>query len=68
LAITLQKSLKTLQKKIQLCNATLTKEIAMFEFEKPYKQYEAFLEQVKQAGEFWINSYLSSIKEFFKKI
>jgi len=43
------------------------KEIAMYDFESTYKQYEIFLEQVKQAGEFWVNSYLSSIKELFNK-
>ena len=38
----------------------------MFDFEKPYKQYEELVERIKEVNEFWINSVLSSAKEFFK--
>jgi len=38
----------------------------MFEFEKPFKQYEELVERVKEVNEFWVNSVFSSVKEFFK--
>jgi len=38
----------------------------MFDFEKPYKQYEELLVRIKDVNEFWINSVFYSIKEFFK--
>lgn len=38
----------------------------MFDFEKPYKQYEELVERIKDVNEFWINSVFSSFKEFFK--
>lgn len=36
------------------------------QFEKAYKQYEEFVERVKEVNEFWVNSVFSSVKEFFK--
>jgi len=38
----------------------------MFDFEKPFKQYEELVERVRQVNEFWLQSTLSTIKEFFK--
>jgi len=38
----------------------------MFDFEKPFKQYEELVERIKEVNEFWINSVFSSAKEFFK--
>ena len=38
------------------------------QYEKAYKQYEELVERVKEVNEFWINSVLSSTKEFFKTI
>ena len=38
----------------------------MYNFDKAYKQYEDFVEQVKQINEFWVNSVFSSVREFFK--
>jgi hypothetical protein len=38
----------------------------MIQIEKYVKQYEELAEQVKQVNEFWFNSVLSSVKEFFK--
>jgi|GEM_PF-1396686 hypothetical protein len=38
----------------------------MFDFEKPFKQYEELVERVKEVNEFWLQSTLSTIKEFFK--
>jgi len=42
------------------------KEFYMIQIEKYVKQYEELAEQVKQVNEFWFNSVLSSVKEFFK--
>ena len=42
------------------------KELYMIQIEKYVKQYEELAEQVKQVNEFWFNSVLSSVKEFFK--
>ena len=40
------------------------------DFEKQYKeatkQYEELAERIKEVNEFWINSMVSSAKEFFK--
>ena len=36
------------------------------DFEKQYKNYEQVLERIKQINEFWINSVISSVKEFYK--
>ena len=36
------------------------------QFEKAAKQYEELVERVKEVNEFWVNSILSSYKEFFK--
>lgn len=42
----------------------------MFDFEKQYKdavkKTEEVVEAVKQANEFWINSVISSLKQFTK--
>ena len=38
----------------------------MIEVEKYYKQYEELAKRMKEINEFWINSVLSSTKEFFK--
>ena len=42
-----------------------------FNFEKQYKdsvkKMEEVVEQVKQVNEFWINSVISSLKQFIKK-
>ncbi len=38
----------------------------MFDFEKPFKQYEELVERVKEVNEFWVNSVFSSVREFFK--
>jgi len=38
----------------------------MFEFEKQYKQFEELANRVKEVNEFWVQSTLSTIKEFFK--
>jgi predicted RNase H-like HicB family nuclease len=35
-------------------------------FEKAAKQYEELVERLKEVNEFWINSVLSSTKEFLK--
>ena len=36
------------------------------QYEKAYKQYEELVERIKEVNEFWINSVLTSTKEFFK--
>lgn len=41
-------------------------EKTMFEFEKQYKQFEELANRVKEVNEFWVQSTLSTIKEFFK--
>ena len=38
------------------------------QFEKAAKQFEELTERLKEVNEFWINSVLSSTKEFFKTI
>ena len=38
------------------------------QYEKAYKQYEELVERVKEVNEFWINSVLTSTKEFFKSV
>ena len=38
----------------------------MFDFTKTTKQFEELAERIKEINEFWINSVLSSTKEFFK--
>jgi predicted RNase H-like HicB family nuclease len=37
-------------------------------FEKAAKQYEELVERLKEVNEFWINSVLSSTKEFLKAV
>jgi hypothetical protein len=39
----------------------------MFAFEEQYKKVEQLAEHYKQINEFWINSVLSSFKQFFSK-
>ena len=39
-----------------------------FGYEKAYKQYEELVERLKEVNDFWINSVLSTTKEFFKSI
>jgi len=38
------------------------------QFEKAVKHYEELVERLKDVNEFWINSVLSSTKEFFNTI
>jgi hypothetical protein len=35
-------------------------------FEKAQKQFEELVDRIKEVNEFWINSVLSTAKEFFK--
>ena len=37
------------------------------QFEKAQKQFEELAERIKEVNEFWINSVLTSTKEFFKQ-
>ena len=37
------------------------------QFEKAQKQFEELAERIKEVNEFWVNSVLSSTKEFFKQ-
>ena len=36
------------------------------QFEKAQKHFEELAERIKEVNEFWINSVLTSTKEFFK--
>lgn len=38
----------------------------MFGFEEQYKKVEQMAEHYKQINDFWVQSVLSAIKEFFK--
>ena len=38
----------------------------MFDFTKQTKQYEELAERLKEVNEFWINSVISSLKQFTK--
>jgi hypothetical protein len=38
----------------------------MFKIEEQFKQFEELTKRMKDINEFWINSVLSSTKEFFK--
>jgi predicted RNase H-like HicB family nuclease len=38
----------------------------MFDFVKVTKQYEELAERIKEVNEFWINSVISSLKQFTK--
>jgi hypothetical protein len=38
----------------------------MFDFEKPYKQYEELVERIKDVNEFWLQTTMSAIKDLFK--
>ena len=42
------------------------KEIAMYDYTKATKQYQELFDKIQQVNEFWTNSIISSIKEFFK--
>jgi hypothetical protein len=42
------------------------KENTMFDFVKVTKQYEELAERIKEVNEFWINSVISSLKQFVK--
>lgn len=42
------------------------KELFMFDFTKQIQQYEELAERIKEVNEFWINSVVSSVKEFYK--
>ena len=37
----------------------------MFDFTKQTKQFEQLAERIKEVNEFWLNSVLSTAKEFF---
>jgi hypothetical protein len=39
----------------------------MFDFTKQTKQFEELAERIKEVNEFWMNSVLSTTKEFFKQ-
>jgi predicted RNase H-like HicB family nuclease len=38
----------------------------MFDFTKQTKQFEELAERIKEVNEFWVQSTLSTIKEFLK--
>ena len=38
----------------------------MFDFTKTTKQYEELAARIKEVNEFWINSVISSLKQFIK--
>lgn len=38
----------------------------MFDFTKQTKQYEELAQRIKDVNEFWINSVISSLKQFIK--
>ena len=38
----------------------------MFDFVKVTKQYEELAERIKEVNEFWIESFISSLKQFTK--
>ena len=38
----------------------------MFDFTKQTKQFEELAKRLQEVNEFWINSVLTSAKEFFK--
>ena len=54
----------------QMCNVLHKnlKEKTMFDFTKTTKQFEELAERIKEVNEFWINSVLTSTKEFFKTV
>jgi hypothetical protein len=41
-------------------------EKTMFDFTKTTKQYEEFADRMKQAHEFWLNLFTSSLEDFYK--
>ena len=38
----------------------------MFDFTKQTKQFEELAQRIKEVNEFWINSVISSLKQFTK--
>ena len=42
------------------------KEKPMFDFTKQTKQFEQLAERIKEVNEFWVNAFISSIKQFTK--
>jgi predicted RNase H-like HicB family nuclease len=38
----------------------------MFDFTKQTKQYEELAERIKEVNEFWINVFITSLKQFTK--
>lgn len=42
------------------------KENTMFDFTKQTKQFEELAQRIKEVNEFWINSVISSLKQFTK--
>jgi hypothetical protein len=38
----------------------------MFDFTKQTKQYEELAQRIQEVNEFWINSVISSLKQFIK--
>jgi hypothetical protein len=46
-------------------NLTNQKGKTMFDFTKQTKQYEELAKRIQEVNEFWINSVLTSTKEFF---
>jgi hypothetical protein len=42
------------------------KEKTMFDFTKQTKQFEQLAERIKEVNEFWVNAFISSIKQFTK--
>ena len=45
---------------------TLIRRNPMFDFTKQTKQYEELAQRIREVNEFWINSVLSSFKQFTK--
>ena len=40
--------------------------ITMFDFTKQTKQYEELAQRIKEVNEFWIDAFVSSLKQFTK--
>jgi predicted RNase H-like HicB family nuclease len=38
----------------------------MFDFTKQTKQYEELAERLKEVNEFWVNAFITSLKQFIK--
>ena len=54
-----------LHKRFQEGTSTNQKENTMFDFNKTTKQFEELAKRIQEVNEFWINSVLTSTKEFF---